>query len=106
MLLYNLRHFYLAIGACFTFFGMCRAYAFTFEVEHIYEDALDNKFFQYVKSQGGRGILKVDINDKQPGAFWTQTSEAPEIYGQYPSINFLVSNMYKSDLYSVEGRSS
>ena len=50
LIAYNLRHFYMGIGAICTLLGACRAYTFTFEVEHIYEDALDSKFFQYVKS--------------------------------------------------------
>lgn len=93
-----IRQFYLLIalgfGASFGF----KAWLFSYELLPIFEDTQDLMLFNHVKR-----LSKNDKISDKPGAFWL---EFEGNRSAHQSVMYLMNCCYKSDLYTVEGRTT
>ena len=86
-----------------------KAYVLAFDAAMHAEDYQDELIFQYVKRQRNQGLSSIKNystpeNEAYPGQFWEKMK--PVKAGPHPSVQFLLNNVYRMDLYSVEGRTN
>lgn len=108
VLSHYMRHFYLVLGLGVAITGGLKIIGFTYEFNIYFEDAQDHAMFEYVKAMANMEQREKHFADSdKPGQFWIELQGAPGQRSQsHPGVQYLMRTLYKSDLYSVEGRSS
>lgn len=107
LLRYYSRHLHMVFGMFIGIAALIKVYAYQYELLLYLEDYQDLVYFDYVKKMGCQNTrVKAEDLQRMSGAeFWSAMRQGSS-RGAHPDVQHLLTSIYKTDPYSVEGRSS